>query len=240
MPGAHPGAWPSPRWLGRRSSFRRSGRTLYTRRGSRGSGSISRSLSSSTSPRAWRRGFYCGRSWSRCVEDADQRACGVIINVSSHRCDPGNPLLERNSSQNARRTEGSLPGFHLRLQPTLGECGTGTGSPRSTLSTAARRELPVGSTLSLGRESSNCPRYAGDVPRHRGKSPGCRRAMPSPRFGSRRISKGRQNPLSKPALRSPSRASSGDVSALFRRDPHDRKTLLLILGRELSQGTSGS
>ena len=44
----------------------------------------------------------------------------------------------------AAKYSGSLPGFHLMLQPMLGFCSGLTGAPASTASSAARRSLAVG------------------------------------------------------------------------------------------------
>ena len=53
---------------------------------------------------------------------------------------------------------GSLPGFHLMLQPTLGFWLFGMGWPFRTASSAARTSRPVNGTSLPGRLSSNCPR----------------------------------------------------------------------------------
>jgi hypothetical protein len=63
------------------------------------------------------------------------------------------PCLPYNS-----RYSGSLPGFHLMLQPMLGICAASTGRSSSTASTALRRSLPVTGTLLPGRLESNWPR----------------------------------------------------------------------------------
>ena len=54
--------------------------------------------------------------------------------------------------------DGSLPGFHLMPQPMLGTCGSGTGDPARTRSSAARNALPVTAASLRGRDSSNSPR----------------------------------------------------------------------------------
>ena len=53
---------------------------------------------------------------------------------------------------------GSLPGFHLMLQPTLARCSVSTGRSASTASSAARRSRPLTSTPLPGRLSSSWPR----------------------------------------------------------------------------------
>ena len=55
-------------------------------------------------------------------------------------------------------SSGSLPGFHLMLQPRLGRCGSGTGAPARTASRAARRSCPLTGTSLPGRAPSSWPR----------------------------------------------------------------------------------
>lgn len=53
---------------------------------------------------------------------------------------------------------GSLPRFHLMLQPTLARCSCAAGLPASTASTAARRSRPFSGLPLPGRLSSSWPR----------------------------------------------------------------------------------
>ena len=53
---------------------------------------------------------------------------------------------------------GWLPRFHLRLQPMLGRCGSGTGWPSRTRSRASRSSAPVTGWPLRGVLSSKAPR----------------------------------------------------------------------------------
>src|SRR5262245_55094475 len=67
---------------------------------------------------------------------------------------------ERKGPGDASNHAGSLPGFHLMLQPMLAFCSALGDLPASRASTARRASMPVTGASFFGRASSNCPRYA--------------------------------------------------------------------------------
>jgi hypothetical protein len=72
---------------------------------------------------------------------ADARCERSLCSVSGPRCS------RSGCARLAERQLGWVPGFHLMPQPMLGWCGSGTGSPARTLSSAARSVSPLAASV---------------------------------------------------------------------------------------------
>src|SRR5207249_11007096 len=96
---------------------------------------------------------------SREADARSSRATSCSRASTDGTADPASPPLSPPEPGGDKGGEvGSLPGFHLMLQPTLGFCSVGAGWPVSTAFSAARRSAPVTGLSLSGRLSSYWPR----------------------------------------------------------------------------------